>query len=77
MKHMIPSPIVSVAPASTVTSDRRHLTSCPCVHALARMSLCNPPSLAQFEFNYSLLEKPHIQNDTVTLHQKAAKDHQV
>lgn len=31
----------------------------------------------QFEFNYSLLEKPHIQNDTVTLHRKAAKDHQV
>lgn len=31
----------------------------------------------QFEFNYSSLEKPHIQNDTVTLHKKAAKDHQV
>ena len=31
----------------------------------------------QFEFNYSSLEKPHIQNDTVTLHRKAAKDHQV
>ncbi|KAF8071355.1 RMD1 [Scenedesmus sp. PABB004] len=31
----------------------------------------------EFEFNYSSLEKPHIQNDTVTLHRKAAKDHQV
>jgi hypothetical protein len=36
-----------------------------------------PVSCLQFEFNYSLLEKPHIQNDTVTLHRKAAKDHQV
>jgi uncharacterized Rmd1/YagE family protein len=33
--------------------------------------------VVQFEFNYSLSEKPHIQNDTVTLHRKAAKDHQV
>jgi len=31
----------------------------------------------QFAFNYSSLEKPHIQNDIVTLHRKAAKDHQV
>jgi len=33
--------------------------------------------LLQFEFNYSSLEKPHIQNDVVTLHRKAARDHQV
>jgi uncharacterized Rmd1/YagE family protein len=28
----------------------------------------------QFEFNYSSREKPHIQNDTVTLHRRAARD---
>jgi hypothetical protein len=39
--------------------------------------MCVPCSSLQFEFNYSSLEKPHIQNDTVTLHKKAAKDHQV
>lgn len=70
-----PSPRVCGTSTSTVTSDRRHLTSRPCPCSYVSLYPC--PCLAQFEFNYSLLEKPHIQNDTVTLHQKAAKDHQV
>lgn len=47
--------------------------------ALHSLLACHGPVIAfmQFEFNYSSLEKPHIQNDTVTLHRKAAKDHQV
>ncbi|KIY91970.1 hypothetical protein MNEG_15993 [Monoraphidium neglectum] len=31
----------------------------------------------QFEFNVTSAEKPHIQNDVVTLHRRAAKDHRV
>lgn len=31
----------------------------------------------QFEFNVSSTERPHIINDTVTLHRKAARDHRV
>lgn len=31
----------------------------------------------EFEFNITSSEKPHIQNDTVTLHKRAAKDYRV
>ncbi|GBF98104.1 hypothetical protein Rsub_10850 [Raphidocelis subcapitata] len=31
----------------------------------------------QFQFNVSTTERPHIQNDIVTLHRKAAADHKV
>lgn len=52
------------------------------ISTLARSAAIQPVEpdeveVDQFEFNYSLLEKPHIQNDTVTLHRKAAKDHQI
>eukprot|EP00878_Enallax_costatus_P019516 GHUV01020590.1.p1 GENE.GHUV01020590.1~~GHUV01020590.1.p1 ORF type:complete len:327 (+),score=56.52 GHUV01020590.1:1601-2581(+) len=52
------------------------------MRTLARQAANQPVNIGdmevdQFEFNYSSLEKPHIQNDTVTLHRKAAKDHQV
>ncbi len=31
----------------------------------------------EFTFNYSTLERPHIANDTVTLHRRAGRDHKV
>lgn len=31
----------------------------------------------EFEYNYSILEPPHIQNDVITINQRFAKDHQV
>lgn len=31
----------------------------------------------EFQFNYSALEKPHIQNDMVTLHRRLASDHKI
>lgn len=29
----------------------------------------------EFQFNFSATEKPHVQNDTVTLHRKYTTDH--
>ena len=31
----------------------------------------------EFEYNFSATEKPHVRNDTVTLHKRFARDHKV
>lgn len=55
-----------------------HYCCCLClVLSASQLYVLCALHVLQFEFNYSLSEKPNIQNDTVTLHRKAAKDHQV
>lgn len=31
------------------------------------------PQVDEFQFNYTTLDKPHVQNDTVTLHKRYAQ----
>ena len=52
------------------------------VHAVINPCKVEPLELSdveidEFEFNYSLLEPPHIQNDVITINKGYAADHQV
>jgi len=37
----------------------------------------NKPELDEFQYNFSVTEKPHVQNDTVTLHKRYMKEHKM
>lgn len=52
------------------------------VHGIARQVVIQPlpdneVESDKFQFNYSAIEKPHIQNDVVTLHRRFAQDHKM
>lgn len=43
---------------------------CPC--------LCHSEvETDEFQYNFTITEKPHVQNDTVTLHKRLAQDHKM
>ena len=39
--------------------------------------ICREVETDEFQFNFTTTEKPHVQNDTVTLHKRFAQDHKM